>query len=229
MAHRSILIAFMIALAASAAPVSAQTYAVQKARRHFITVSYDALFTQALHFAEHPLEDLAGTGVAAAQFEAYDYRTRDGAVLIDVVEFRKRGRGAGVTLYPLGLSVGAALAIRGTVEDLPVLRIDFDGPGAPPDYALSGARAYDISAAIYVADRSAGWGLGSHAFVGGGVGRIRSDTRDGERVFGEAGGGLSSGPLGVELSVKFAMNRFTDPVDHRFLTVPVILRGTLTF
>lgn len=229
MAHRSILIAFMIALAASAAPVSAQTYAVQKARRHFITVSYDALFTQALHFAEHPLEDLAGTGVAAAQFEAYDYRTRDGAVLIDVVEFRKRGRGAGVTLYPLGLSVGAALAIRGTVEDLPVLRIDFDGPGAPPDYALRGARAYDISAAIYVADRSAGWGLGSHAFVGGGVGRIRSDTRDGERVFGEAGGGLSSGPLGVELSVKFALNRFTDPVDHRFLTVPVILRGTLTF
>ena len=235
MAHRRILVALVVAsgasgaFGASAAPVSAQTYSVQKARRHFITISYDTLFTQALHFSDHPLEDLVGTGVAAAQFEQYDYRTRDGAILIDVLEFKKRGKGASVTLYPFGLSVGPALALRGSVEDLPVIRIAFDGAAAPPDYALTGGRAYDVSAAIYVADRSAGWGLGSHAFVGGGVGRIKSDTRNGERYFGEAGGGLSSGPLGVELSVKFAMNRFIDPVDHRFLTVPVTLRGTLTF
>jgi len=232
MAHRSILVALVVvagAFGASAAPASAQTYSVQKARRHFITLSNDTRFTQALHCSGHPLEDLVGTGVAAAQFEDYDYRTRDGAILIDVLEFKKRGRGAGVTLYPFGLSVGPTLAFRGSFEDLPVIRIAFDGAGAPPSYALTGARAYDVSAAIYVADRSAGWGLGSHAFVGGGVGRIRSDTRYGDRYFGEAGGGLSSGPLGVELSVKFAMNRFTDPVDHRFLTVPVTLRGTLTF
>lgn len=235
MAHRSIFVALVVAsgafgaFGASAAPASAQTYAVQKARRHFITVSYGTLSTQALHFSGHPLEDLVGTGVTEAQFEEYDYRTRDGAILIDVLEFKKRGRGAGVTLYPFGLSVGPTLALRGSVEDLPVIRIAFDGAGAPPDYALTGARAYDVSAALYVADRSAGWGLGSHAFIGGGVGRIKSDTRAGDRYFGEAGGGLSSGPLGVELSAKFAMNRFTDPVDHRFLTVPVTLRGTLTF
>ena len=232
MAHRSILVAVVVAFGAfgaSAATAAAQTYSVQKARRHFITVSYDTLFTQPLHFSDHPLEDFVGRGVAAAQFEEYDYRTRDGAILIDVLEFKKRGRGAGVTLYPFGLSVGATVALRGSVEDLPILRIGFDGAGAPPKYVLTGARAYDVSAAVCVADRSPGWGLGSHAFVGGGIGRIKSDTRNGDRYFGEAGGGLSSGPLGVELSLKFAMNRFIDPVDHRFLTVPVTLRGTLTF
>ena len=48
-------------------------------------------------------------------------------------------------------------------------------------------------------------------------------------IFAEGGGGLSSGPFGVELSVKFAWNHLTDPVDHHFITVPVTLRGTLTF
>jgi hypothetical protein len=80
-----------------------------------------------------------------------------------------------------------------------------------------------------VSDRSAGWGLGSHAFVMGGVGRIRSDQRDGDRYFAEGGGGLSSGPIGVELSVKFAWNHFTEPVKHQFMTVPITVRGTLTF
>jgi hypothetical protein len=37
------------------------------------------------------------------------------------------------------------------------------------------------------------------------------------------------GPVGVELAVKFALNRLTAPVEHRFWTVPVSLRGTLTF
>jgi hypothetical protein len=82
---------------------------------------------------------------------------------------------------------------------------------------------------LYVSDRAPGWGLGSHAFVIGGVGRITSDMGGGSRYFAEGGGGLSSGPIGVELSVKFAWNRFNDPVEHRFLTIPVALRGTLTF
>jgi hypothetical protein len=29
--------------------------------------------------------------------------------------------------------------------------------------------------------------------------------------------------------VKFAVNRFSKPVSHRFLTIPVSVRGTLTF
>jgi hypothetical protein len=48
-------------------------------------------------------------------------------------------------------------------------------------------------------------------------------------VFAEGGGGLSSGPLGVEIAVKFAFNRMEKPVAHRFFTVPVVLRATLSF
>jgi hypothetical protein len=48
-------------------------------------------------------------------------------------------------------------------------------------------------------------------------------------VFAEGGGGLGSGPIGVELVVKFAWNTLFSPLDHRFLTVPVTVRGTLTF
>ena len=228
MLQRSVIVAIVLTFAA-AAPAAAQTYSTQKPRRQFITVSYDWLYTQPLHFAQHPLQELVGADVAEAQFEDYDYRTRDGAVIIDVLEFRRRGHGAGVTLYPFGANVGATLALRGSYEELPTIRIAFTGTGAPADYALTNARAFDDSAAIFVADRSHGWGLGSHAFVGGGVGRIRSDLPDGDRVFAEGGGGLSSGPLGVELSVKFAWNHLSSPVEHHFLTIPVTVRGTVSF
>jgi hypothetical protein len=211
-------------------PAAAQTYTpTGTARRHFVSVSYDWLYTQPLHFADHPLEDLVGREVAAAQREVYDYRTRDGAVLIDVLEFSRRSQGAGVTVYPFGSSVGATLAIRGSFEGLPDIRIAFQGEGAPADYALTGARAYDVGAGVHVADRSAGWGLGSQAFVIAGVGRIRSDLGDGSRYFAEGGGGLTSGPLGVELAVKFAWNSLDQPVEHQFLTVPITLRATVTF
>jgi hypothetical protein len=229
MRHRLVIVLSALAVLAGAWPASSQTYTVQKPRRQFITVSYDWLYTQPLHFGEHPVEDLVGQEVAAAQFEAFDYRTRDGTILIDVLEFKRRGHGAGVTVYPFGLSVGAALGLRASFEDLPIIRIAFDGAGAPPPYALTGARAYDVSAAIFVADRSNGWGLGSHAFVGGGIGRIKSDSHGGDRIFAEGGGGLNSGPVGVELSIKFAWNHLTEPVDHHFITVPITVRGTLSF
>jgi hypothetical protein len=223
------LVSALLTFPGLVAPAAAQVYTPEKPARHFITVSYDWIYTQPLHFAEHPLEDLVGTDVAAAQLQEHDYETRDGGIVIDVLEFRRRSRGASVTIYPFGSSVGATLALRGTFEQLPVIRIAFEGAGAPADYALTGARAFDVGAGIHVADRSSGWGLGSHAFVGGGIGRIRSDLGDGERFFAEAGGGLSSGPLGVELGVKFAWNDLSEPVDHRFLTIPITVRGTLTF
>jgi hypothetical protein len=230
MVQRSTFVAVsVLACALVAGTAGAQTYSPKKARKQFITVSYDWLYTQPLRFADHPLADLVGQPVSPAQFEIYDYRTADGGILIDVLEFTRRTRGAGVTVYPFGASVGATLALRASFEDLPDIQVTFDGAGAPAPYALTGARAYDVAAHIYVADRSPGWGLGSHAFVGGGIGRIKSDARDGDRYFAEGGGGLNSGPIGVELSVKFAWNRFADPVDHRFLTIPVTLRGTLSF
>lgn len=212
-----------------AAPALAQDYTVAKPRRQFVTVSIDWLNTEPLHFASHPLEDLVGRDVAAAQRETYDYRTRDEQILIDVVEFRKRNRAASMTLYPFGLSSGTTIGLRGSIEEVPTIRIDFAGAGAPANYALTGARAYDAGAGLYVADRSAGWGLGSQAFVIGGIGRVRADQGEGTRMFAEGGGGLSVGPFGVQIAVKFAWNRMTEPVEHRFLTIPIALRGTLSF
>ena len=194
-----------------------------------MTLSLDWLYTQPLHFADHPLGDLLGTAVAEAQFEQFDYETRDKLTRVDVLEFNRRGRGLGITIYPLGMSAGPTLGIRGSAEDLPVIRLAFDGPGDLDNYTLADARAYDVGAGLFVADLSPGWGLGSHAFVLGGVGRVRSDLGDGSRYFAEGGGGLNSGPLGVELSVKFAWNTLDSPVTHKFLTVPITLRGTVTF
>jgi hypothetical protein len=222
--HTAVLVALY------AAPALAQNYSADKPRRQFVTVSIDWMNTEPLHFASHPLEDLVGREVAAAQMQEHDYHTRDEEILFDVREFRKRNRGVTLAVYPLGLRVGTTLGIRGSIEQLPAVRIDFEGAGAPPPYALTGARAYDVGAGIYVADRSAGWGLGSQAFVVGGIGRIKADGGiEGSRVFAEGGGGLTVGPLGVQLAVKFGWNTLDEPVEHRFLTIPITLRGTLSF
>jgi hypothetical protein len=211
------------------APAWAQTYGADKPRRQFISVSVDWMNTEPLHFASHPLEDLVGREVASAQRESYDYETRDGQIRIDVLEFRKRNSGVSVAIYPFGLSAGATLGIRGSIEQMPVIRVGFEGPDPPAEYSFTGGRAYDIGAGIYVADRSPGWGLGSMAFVVAGAGRIDADAHEGSRTFAEGGGGLTVGPFGVQLAVKFAWNRIDRPIEHRFLTVPITLRGTVSF
>ena len=209
-------------------PAYAQSHA-QTARRHFVTVSYDWHYTQPLHFAEHPLEDLLAAPVASTDSDVYEYHTRDDATLIDVVEFSRRQQGVSVTVYPFGVSTGTALALRGSVEPLPTIRLAFVGAAPFSTYTLTGAKSLDASAGLVVADRSPGWGLGSHAFVLGGIGRITSDLGGGGRYFAEGGGGLTLGPFGADLSVKFAWNRLDEPVEHHFLTVPITVRGTLTF
>jgi hypothetical protein len=222
----SLVLLLLVAFKSSAV---AQTYGTNAPRRQFITVSVDWMQTEPLHFASHPLEDLLGREVASAQDGPYEYHTRDEQIQIDVVEFHKRNRGVSLAVYPLGLSSGMTLGLRGSIEELPTIRLQFAGAGAPPEYLFVDGRAYDIGAGVYVADRSPGWGLGSQAFVIGGVGRIRGGNRDGSRCFAEGGGGLSVGPFGVQLAVKFAWNTVNDPVEHKFLTVPVTLRGTLSF
>lgn len=224
---RFVLSFSLVLLAASAS--SAQTYDTPRPRRQFITVSVDWLNTEPLHFASHPLEDLVGREVASAQREVYEYRTRDEQIQIDVLEFRKRNSAVSVAVYPFGLSSGTTLGIRGSIEQLPAIRIAFDGPGAPAPYTFTGARALDVGAGLYVADRSAGWGLGSMAFVVAGVGKIDADDNEGTRTFAEGGGGLTVGPFGVQLAVKFAWNKVERPVEHRFLTIPITLRGTVSF
>lgn len=194
-----------------------------------MTVSYDWLYTQPLHFAEHPVEDLLGADVGSAQRQDFEYITSDGTIRVDVLEFKRRRNGFGVTVYPFGFSVGPTLGIRGSIEQLPTIRMAFDGPARFGNYEFTNGAAYDIGAGLFIADRASGWSLGSHAFVIGGIGRIQSDIGDGSRYFAEGGGGLNWGPIGMQLSVKFAWNRLTEPVPHRFLTVPIALRGTVSF
>jgi hypothetical protein len=229
--HVRCRIPFLVALTlcAAAPPLSAQSYEPPKARKHFISVSFDAQFTEPLHFADHPLSDLLGKEVASTQGQDYEYRTRDESTLIDVIEFSRRQRALGVTLFPFGMSSGTTLMLRGSYETLPRIQLNFVGPAPFPSYALTDAHALDLAAGVVVADRSPGWGLGSQAFVTGGIGRISSDIGDGSRYFAEGGGGLTVGPIGVELAVKFAWNTLDEPVTHKFLTVPISLRGSLTF
>jgi hypothetical protein len=216
------------ALLLSSAPAEAQAYTPPKARRQFVTFSYNWLYTYPLHFDNYPLGDLFDADIDTAE-PPYDYRTEDGSTLIDVLEFKRRGRGIGVTIYPLGMSVGPTLGLRGSIENLPDIRMAFTGPGALDSYVLTSAVAYDVGAGVFVADRAPGWELGSYAFIVGGVGRITSDLSGGSRYFAEGGGGLQSGPVGFELSVKFGWNRLVDPVPHRFFTVPINLRATVSF
>jgi hypothetical protein len=221
--------ALAAALLAPASDAGAQTYEPARARRQWISVSYDWLYTWPLHFDNHPLEDFIGGKVDEAEPPA-DYRSRDGQTVIDVLEFKRRGRGVGVTLFPLGMATGATLGLRGSIENLPDIRLAFDGPGRPFDaYSLTGALAYDIGAGVYVGDRAPGWALGSYSFLIGGVGRITSDSGGGSRYFAEGGGGLQSGPVGFEISVKFGWNRLEEPVEHKFLTVPINMRATVSF
>ena len=119
--------------------------------------------------------------------------------------------------------------MRGSLESIPAIHVAFTGPAPSPTYDLTNARAMDLGVGIDMSDRSPGWGLGAHAFIMGGIGRIQADQRDGNRYFGEGGGGVTSGPLGVDISVKFSVNRFTTPVPHRLYMIPVSVRGTLTF
>ena len=215
--------------ALSAVEGQSPAYRAPKARRHFISVSFDKQFVQPYGFAKHPLQELLGQPVDEVFLQSFQYRTRDQQTLVNVVEYGKRATAIGATVYPFGSSVGATLAVRGSIETIPTIRVAFSGPAPSPTYELTSGRATDVGIGIDMSDRSPGWGLGAHAFIMGGVGRIRTDQLNGNRYFGEGGGGVTSGPFGVDVSVKFTVNRFSTPVAHRIYMVPVSVRGTLTF
>lgn len=209
-------------------PLAAQT-ASRKPRRQFVTISLDQFGVQRLAFARWPVEDLVGREVAESQFQEYEYESRDRLTTVDIVSFKRRGRGWGVTVYPFGSTTGATLAVRVSREEIPPIALALSGPARVSSYALEDAHSTDVSAGVYVSDRSPGWGLGSRAFIGGGAGKIRSSLGDGSRVFAEGGGGISVGPVGIDIAVKFAFNRLDLPVEHRFLSVPVAIRTSLSF
>ena len=57
----------------------------------------------------------------------------------------------------------------------------------------------------------------------------RATSATARRYFAEGGGGIQTGPIGFEISAKFGWNRLSEPVEHRFLTVPVNMRATVSF
>jgi hypothetical protein len=207
----------------------AQTYQAPRARRHFISLSVERQFVQPYSFGTHPLSDLLGQPVDEVHLATFQYRTRDQATLVNVLEYGKRAAAVGATVYPFGSSDGATLAVRGSIESIPPIRVAFSGPAPAPVYELTNGRATDIAIGIDMSDRAPGWGVGAHAFLLGGVGKVQADERDGNRYFAEGGGGVTTGPFGVDISVKFAVNRFTTPVPHRIYMIPVSVRATLTF
>ena len=218
-------------VAALAAPQSTppQAYSAPKARRHFISVSVETQYVHPYSFDKHPLADLLGQPVDEVHLESFQYVSRDKQTLVNVLEYGKRASAIGATVYPFGSSVGATLAVRGSIESIPTIRFAFTGPAPTPLYELTNGRATDLAIGIDMSDRSPGWGLGGHAFILGGFGKIRTDQLDGTRYFGEGGGGVTSGPFGVDISVKFSVNRFETPVPHRIYMIPVSVRGTLSF
>ena len=222
-------VCLVAALAASDAAAQPQPYRPPQARRHFISITFDKQFVQQYSFGKHPLPALLGQPVDEVHLETFQYRTRDGKTTVNVLEYGERATAIGATVYPFGSSVGATLAVRGSIESLPTIRFAFTGPAPTPLYELTNGRATDLGIGIDVSDRSPGWGLGGHAFILGGFGKIRTDQLDGTRYFGEGGGGVTSGPFGVDISVKFSVNRFKTPVPHRIYMIPVSVRGTLSF
>lgn len=216
-------------LAAPAAAPRAQRYSVKKARPHFISITVDRQFVQPYSFARHPLEELLGQPVSEVHLQSFQYQTRDQQTLVNVLDYGKRASGIGATIYPFGSSDGATLALRGSIESVPDIRLAFSGPAPAASYELTNGRATDIGAGLEMSDRSAGWGLGAHAFLIGGVGKIKTDQRNGSRYFGEGGGGIMFGPFGVDLSVKYTVNRFDVPLSHSVHMIPICVRGTLTF
>ena len=224
------LSAMWFAAALTAAdPAQPPAYGQARARRHFISVSYERQFVQPYAFGKHPLAELLGQPVDEVHLETFQYRSRDQRTLVNVLEYGKRGTAVGATVYPFGSSVGATLAIRGSIDALPDIRVGFTGPAPSPTYVLTNGRATDVGAGIDMSDRAPGWGLGAHAFVLGGIGRVHTDQMDGRRYFVEGGGGVTSGPLGVDISFKYSVNRFTTPLEHSVHMIPISVRGTLTF
>lgn len=200
-----------------------------KARRHFISLSYEQQFVQPHAFGAHPLEDLLGQPVKEVHLQNFQYVTQDGQTQVQVLEFGKRATGIGATVYPFGASDGATLAIRGSLESVPDIHVAFTGPAPAPTYDLTGGRATDIGAGLEMSDRAPGWGMGAHAFIIGGIGKITTDQMDGTRYFGEGGGGVLFGPIGIDVAVKYVVNRFDLPVAHSVSMVPICVRGTLSF
>src|SRR5207302_406685 len=124
----------------------ARPYHAAKARRHFVTLYAERQFVQGTGFEKHPLEELLGQEVNEVHLQTFQYRTKDNQTLITVNEFGRRATAIGAVVYPFGSSEGPTLAIKGSLESIPSIRLAFSGPAPSPTYELTGGRALDVGA-----------------------------------------------------------------------------------
>jgi hypothetical protein len=198
-------------------------------RAQFVTVDIEPSRTMPLHFKEYPVRQLVGREVGADPDRVHDYRSADGSTTVDVQNFSRNTRAIGVSVYPFGNRSNTSLMLRVARETLPIIRLSITKPGSLERYSLSDGRATDFGVGVISSDRPTGWAMGVHSFAAGGVGRISGERGSGDRLFAEAGGGISFGAIGFQVGIKIAYNRLKDPRPHSFYTVPMSLRGTISF
>ena len=182
---QTVSVMWLVASLAAPHPPQAKTYKAAKARRHFISITFEKQFIQPYSFANHPLADLFGQPVDEVHLQSFQYRTRDQQTLVNVLEYGKRATGIGATVYPLGSSVGATLAVRGSIESVPTIRAGVHRAGAGADLRTDQRtrhrprrRARDV--AIDPRDGASA----AHAFILGGIGWLETDQMNGNRYFG---------------------------------------------
>ena len=220
---------FLISATWLAPHIAFAQIATARPRPQFVTIDIERSHTMPLHFKEYPLRQLVGREVGVDPDRIHDYRTTEGSTTVDVQDFRRNTHAIGVSVYPFGNRSNTSLMLRVARETLPIIRFAINNPGSVERYSLSDGRATDFGVGIISSDRPAGWGMGAHSFAVGGVGRISGERGRGDRLFAEAGGGISFGPIGFQVGVKIAQNRLKEPRSHSFYTVPMSLRGTVSF
>jgi hypothetical protein len=198
-------------------------------RKQWVTITLDWAYSRPLHFKERPLEQLAGVELGESRQAEPEFRSEDGLTTVDIFELSRPVHGWSVSAYPLGAGNGPSLMVRYAYETLPVTRFEIRNPSGSELYLLRDGSSKDFGVGVIVSDRQRGWGLGAHSFFLAGFGRLSGERGSGDRYFGEAGAGINVGPLGFQFAVKLAYNKLADPRTHRFFTVPIALRGTLSF
>jgi hypothetical protein len=198
-------------------------------RRQFVSVTIDRLNAFLIGFEKHPLQQIAGDDLEF-DFTKKFYRNTDESISIRDVRIDPWNRAVGIMIYPFGVSNGTTLVLQGKSETLPMIHFVVNHPDHQESYTLGGGRARDLGIGAISCQRRAGWsGVGACAFIIGGTGWIDEPRGDGRRYFAEGGARISVGPAGAEMFFRLAYHRLENPEPHNFVTVPLGVRGVLTF
>lgn len=198
-------------------------------RRQFMTLTVDWMNVYPLHFKKYPLEQLAEVPLDW-DYQRGGYHSGDRSISITNTKFEHRNRGVGIMVYPFGLKEGTTLAVRANYETLPTISFVINSPEGQERYDLKKGQVYNLGIGAISGGRSGGWGLGAYSFIIVGKGWINEPRGNGRRYFVEAGGRVTTGPLGIEIFFGVANNKLFNPRPHSFFTVvPFGLRAMVTF